>query len=108
MNAFPAGPLAANRPNESCELENSERVLPLVAFIRIFRSLGTRTSAHCDLSVQIQFVPDALVSADLFDSVLAQLTVSNILELVGQHLEKCIFLCRRKLSFSIFNISIER
>lgn len=29
MNAFPAGPLAANRPNESRELENSGRVLPL-------------------------------------------------------------------------------
>lgn len=56
---------------------------------------------------QIRFVPDALVSADLFDSLLAQLTVSNIPELMGQNLEKSIFPRRGKLLFSTFKISTE-
>lgn len=113
MNAFPAGPLAANRPNESRELENSGRVRATSgsypAFIRIFRSLDTGTSSRALWSLRWNSICSgyARIRGPL-DSFLAQLTVSNIPKLVGQHLEKSIFPCRRKLSFFIFRISIER
>lgn len=82
----------------------SDRIPLLSGFFGVW----IRTSAHCDLSAQTRFVPDTLVY--LFDSVRAQLTVSNIPELMGQHLEKSIF-PRRGGEIAVFHfkdISIER
>lgn len=64
-----------------------------------FRALWShRSNSICSGCARIREPPD---------SFLAQLTVSNIPELMGQHLEKSIFPCRRKLSFFNFRISIE-
>lgn len=110
MNAFPAGPLAANRPSKSrtsLKIQNACYLWPYPAFIPDFSGVWVLGLPHIVISpFQIRFTPDALVSANIW--ILAQLTVpKNIPESVG-HLEKSIFPCRRKLSFFFtFRISIE-
>lgn len=92
----------------SFKIQNACYLRPHIPLLSgFFRVWIPRTSAHCDLSAQIRFVPGCVRIREPFDSVLAQLTVpKNIPELV-RHLEKSIFPRRRKLSFFTFRISME-